>query len=1163
MTTCPSPEQLSQFLECTLGQSIRLGVLAHVETCVLCQCDLDGLTAAPEALLARYNLESHDSVTMTVALLPEAAAAVDWSRNRLKDRSALNRVAQLHIPCGSQTPAGYEIYEEIGRGGMGIVYKARHLGLKRWVALKMLLGETHTDAAKLARFRFEAEAVAKLRHPNIVQVFDVGESAGRPFLALELLEGGALGDRVADAMLPIPTAVELILTLAGALEAAHKAAIVHRDLKPSNVLFTADGVPKLVDFGLARRLEVEEGPTVTGQVMGSPSYMAPEQARGDGHNAGPPADLYALGAILYELLTGRPPFKSPTVMGTVHQVVHDDPVPPSRLQARVPRDLETICLKCLEKDPGRRYGSASALAEDLRSFIENRPIRARRISLWERTAKWARRRPAEAGMLASAAAAVVTLAAGTLWYRDVQYQQQLGETRRAALRQREASERERRETEHLERIRQEATRDLLLAQEKIARGDWSGGRLDLSIVMTKIREDARFADLRDQAARMLRGAEKRLADRELEAAARRDYQRFVSQFKEALFRETRVGGLGLADDPAGSIRALRAALAVFPGTPPVLPESLTDRERAEINDGYYTLYVVLAGLERDPNDGLKALERAASIRPSTRAYHLRRAACLRALGKDDEAGIESVLAAKLEPSTALDHFLTGRERTQAKLWDEARRSFELALERQPDHFWSEFLLALCYLQLERPVEARASLNACLRTQPQAPWLHLARAVASGNIATAALRVANQDKATASRAREAFDDAEAGYARALQLLEALPAAAVDLHYIILVNRGVMRFQRGDASASIADLTAAIGCAPGLYHAYGELASVLARQGQTAAAGVRFAQAISRNPRSAALYRARADLALLESNPGLDQINAALCDLDVATRLERAADPLRARDLANRAWLLERAGRLAEALDANEAALSLVTDYAAALHQKIDVLIRLKRYDEASRACDAALARGVQTGWIYKFRAHFRESKGDHAGAAADLTEALRQSPVDPGLLVRRGWAYLASGAAKLAILDFDRSVSIDRARADAYCGRGAARAMLGMPHAAAADAEESLRKGGREPRRLFRAARIYALATPSIAKEAGTNGRSAANLAQTFEDRAVALLNEAVRRQAVSEREHFVREFVFRDPVFNRLRRRITTAGAQLNEAAPSGTNPTLVQEQMP
>ena len=170
---------------------------------------------------------------------------------------------------------------------MGIVYKARHIGLNRSVALKMLLGETHTDAARLARFRVEAEAVAKLRHPNIVQVFDVGESAGRPFLALELLEGGTLADRLAYTMLPISAAAELMLTLAGALEAAHKAEIVHRDLKPSNVLYSADGVPKLADFGLARRLEVEDGPTLTGQVMGSPSYMAPEQARGDGHNAGP------------------------------------------------------------------------------------------------------------------------------------------------------------------------------------------------------------------------------------------------------------------------------------------------------------------------------------------------------------------------------------------------------------------------------------------------------------------------------------------------------------------------------------------------------------------------------------------------------------------------------------------------------------------------------------------------------------------------------------------------------------------------------------------------------------------------------------------------------------------------------------------------------------
>jgi eukaryotic-like serine/threonine-protein kinase len=1155
ITACPSPDDLVQLLECTLGQTVRVGVLAHVETCVLCQSDLDGLTAAPTALLARKDFDSEDLVTATVTL-PAASAAAGNGPGSSSERFALTRLAGARAPRVSHAPSGYEIYEEIGRGGMGIVYRARHLGLLRSVALKMLLGETHRDTSRLARFRVEAEAVAKLRHPNIVQVFDVGESAGRPFLALELLEGGTLADRLAEKMLPISNAAELVLRLSGALEAAHKAGIVHRDLKPSNVLFTIEGVPKLADFGLARLLEDDDGPTLTGQVMGSPSYMAPEQARGDGHSAGPPADIYALGAILYELLTGRPPFKSPTVMGTVHQVVHDDPVPPSRLQARVPRDLETICLKCLEKEPGRRYGSASALAKDLRSFVENRPIRARRISPWERISKWARRRPAEAGMIASAAAAVVTIVASAFWYYDVQHRQELRDARRLADQQRETSERERRETERLHRTRREVTRDLLSAQEKVARGDWSDGRLVLSNVITRTREEPRLADLRDQAARMLGRAEKALADRELEAAARREYERFMSHFKEALFRETRVAGLGLADDPAGTIRALRAALAVFPGTPPVLPEFLSERERAEINDGCYTLYVVLAGVEKDPNDGLKALERAASIRPSTRAFHLRRAACLLALGNDDEAGIESVLAAKLEPKTALDHFLTGRERMQAKRWDEARRRFELALQSQPDHFWSEFLLALCYLQLERPVEARASLNACLRAQPEVPWLHLMRAVASGNIAAANLRAAGLDVANA---KEPFDDAEASYSRALELLDASPVPSADLRYIVLVNRGVMRFHRGNARASSADLSAAIKLAPDLSQAYAELGTVLARTGLSAMAAERFGEAIARNPQSATLYRARADIVLLQKDPNFEQIESALRDLSMALRFERSSSALRARDFANQAWLLERSGQLTAALAANDLALTAQPDYAAALHQKINVLIRLKRLDEAEHACGSALARGAHAAWLYKFRGLTRELKNDHAGAVADFTEAIRQSPDDQDLRTRRGWAYLASGAEKLALLDFDRAVQLDQSNADAYAGRGLARAALGMAREAADDAEQSLRKGGTEPRRLFGAARTYAMAAPALASEVGKNGRSSTALAERFEDRAVTLLNDSLSRQPSSAREAFIREMIAPDPVLNRFRRRIRISSTTTKAGIAEERTPALAQ----
>ena len=274
--------------------------------------------------------------------------------------------------------ADYEILAELGHGGMGVVYQARQHQLNRLVALKMIRAGIQARPDELDRFRGEAEAVARLHHANIVQIYDIGEVAGLPFVALELLEGGSLADRLAGTPYPGRQAAELMVTLARAIHAAHLAGIVHRDLKPSNVLFDRDGIPKIVDFGLAKRLEVKEGPTQTGQVMGTPSYMAPEQARGQIREVGPAADVYALGAILYEMLTGRPPFKGTTPEETVWQVVHEEPVPPSRLLSRLPRNLETICLKCLAKEPPKRYASAEALAEDLCRYLAGQTILARR-----------------------------------------------------------------------------------------------------------------------------------------------------------------------------------------------------------------------------------------------------------------------------------------------------------------------------------------------------------------------------------------------------------------------------------------------------------------------------------------------------------------------------------------------------------------------------------------------------------------------------------------------------------------------------------------------------------------------------------------------------------------------------------------------------------------
>jgi hypothetical protein len=298
---------------------------------------------------------------------------------------------------------------------MGVVYRARHLALKRTVALKMILAGGQAGAAERARFKAEAEAVARLQHPGIVQVHEVGEHAGHPFCALEFVEGGSLAQKLAGKPLPPRDAVRLVEALARAVHLAHSRNIVHRDLKPANVLLAADGTPKVTDFGLARHLDDDSGMTQPGAVMGTPSYMAPEQALGQAHLAGPAADVYALGAILYECLTGRPPFRGETTLQTLEQVRTQEPVAPRLLEADCPRDLETVCLRCLRKEPERRYASAAELADELGRYQRGEPVLARPVGRLERTARWARRNPALAIAMATAVLFLVGGAATASW----------------------------------------------------------------------------------------------------------------------------------------------------------------------------------------------------------------------------------------------------------------------------------------------------------------------------------------------------------------------------------------------------------------------------------------------------------------------------------------------------------------------------------------------------------------------------------------------------------------------------------------------------------------------------------------------------------------------------------------------------------------------------
>jgi len=277
----------------------------------------------------------------------------------------------------------YELQAELGRGGMGVVYKALHKDLKRTVALKMVLAGRLSSAKEVQRFRTEAEAAARLNHNNIVQVYEVGCIEGCNYFTMEYINGPSLSQRLSDGPLSSRAAARYVLTIARAVEHAHRQGILHRDLKPGNILLDAEDQPHVADFGLAKKLD-DSGQTRTGAVMGTPSYMPPEQAAGRVNELGPTADVYSLGAVLYELLTGRPPFRSETAMDTLFHVLERDAAPPRLLNPKVDRDLETICLKCLEKHPEERYPTAEALAQDLQRYIDGDSISARSFNVFDR-----------------------------------------------------------------------------------------------------------------------------------------------------------------------------------------------------------------------------------------------------------------------------------------------------------------------------------------------------------------------------------------------------------------------------------------------------------------------------------------------------------------------------------------------------------------------------------------------------------------------------------------------------------------------------------------------------------------------------------------------------------------------------------------------------------
>jgi serine/threonine-protein kinase len=790
---------------------------------------------------------------------------------------------------------GYEIQSILGRGGMGVVYHARHLKLDRPVALKMLLSGSYAGPAEVERFRREAVAVARLHHPNIVQVHDVGEFEGRPFFTMELLEGGSLAAKLAGTPRPARESATLLTTLADAVGAAHGSGIVHRDLKPGNILLTADGTPKIADFGLARAIDSEPGLTLTGARVGTPSYMAPEQALGRRDAIGPAVDVYALGAVLYEVLTGRPPFRGETPAETERQVIAVTPAPPSRLNASVPRDLETICLKCLSKEPARRYASAAELADDLGRFLRDEPILARRIGRVSRAFRWSRRHPAGAALLV---VVLLLLMLGT----GLVVQDQV-----VAAERQTNSERARPLVEQVAGLLS-SDRDVPRAKGML---DQISGPLAADL-QERVRELQRELQLVTKLDGIRLG---RIAVRDGRFDIRVNCRQVEANY-DAAFREA--GFAVGVDDPVVSGRRIKSMPARRQ-----LVAALDDWSQCS-GQSSRVLWMWTTARAADPD-------------PSGWRERFRNGAVY---GRPKEL---QQLADDVQPDAQPVQILVGLAEEMHRSGLDNRPLLRRVQQVYPDDFWVNYELGERLLQ-EEPQEAVRYLQAALAVRPMEPVVHvlLGQALAmSKRLAEArdyfqaAIRIApgfasaHADLGHAFFELGEFDKAWPALAEAVRI----DPSDASSHFL----RGDCLLQRGDVQAAVEELRQAVHLAPADVHYHETLGKALeaANRPDEAKAEYETAQRLAQDrPRTLQVQDRRKAVAALPMAP--------------------SAEPRSAASIRGRADHLARLGEWADAAAEFRAALALEPDDDHARKRLCGLLTALGHPDEAIALYEQAVA-----------------------------------------------------------------------------------------------------------------------------------------------------------------------------------------------------------------
>lgn len=1026
---------------------------------------------------------------------------------------------------------GYEILGELGRGGMGVVYKARQTKLSRLVAVKMVLAGGHAGPEQLARFQTEAMAVASLQHPNIVQIYEVGESDGLPYFTLEFVDGGPL-DKVLGGKPQIPEfAARLMETLAHAMDYAHKHGVLHRDLKPANVLLTAGGDPKITDFGLAKKLEGDSSQTKSGALMGTPSYMAPEQARGELKELTVLADVHSLGAMLYEMLTGRPPFLGATPVETIMQVINQEPVPPSRLIPKLPRDIETICLKCLQKEPHKRYASGEALAEDLRRFRAGEPIQARPVSAPERLWRWCRRNPRMAGL--SAAVLVLLVTASTA----------------LAI----SSGQMAREREMVNLARVEAKNRLERGKQEVARSNFGRAHDLLSTSLPLVDTSPHLVQVRD------------------EIHLLRDQVALYREFKELLDNARYFGLFGPKSTLKESQNYCQKVIELYDqidqktgkascGMPP-----LNAPQQQLLKEEFFEAFLVSAQVEwemvaQNPDlkvqqaaakKGVEWLDRAEKIDPSTWILHYRRSALLTKLGDAQRAAADAKKMTEMRPTSPLDRFWFGlalhmeadamkdKDSEGAKQrYQRAIQEFSAVVRSRPDHFWAYFDGAACQYSLGNFADAAIGFTMCIQVRPEVPWPYFNRGtiLAQQNQFEAAI----EDMTYTLQHNPDFADA-------------------------LDSRGLAYSGLNKTDLALADFEHALKIDPNLVSVYIHRAEVYRKLNRQPEAFAEYERAIKIDPKKPLLYNARgaAYLALLDYAKAredfatlvalqpteaqnyrthgvvslrLHDLPAAHADWDMLAKLMPASEepkyysavtykaqrkydealqalgeaiqikPADSKLYLSRAQINHQLGNLPEALADQALVLTKIKDVRGeVLNDYGDLLRTMGNFSEAAAAYQQSIQMLPKQTDAYVGLAlvHILQGKPDDAEPV--FGQLMAANPDSFRAYLRRAEFQRSRGKWDEALADCDRAAQLDPKSPLAALVRASIRAARGEFREGIADAEKVLQAASPDGQLHASAASVFSLASQTAEKSGDSE------LARQYADRAASLLAETMEK----------------------------------------------------